>query len=349
MTQKKLLYEVSIIRPLVISLLVVTHSMAFFNGGWRVPTGVEHVEVYRWLSAFIAGFRIETIALVAGYVFAFQSIDLHRKYDFLPFARKKIKRLLVPAMIFGTAYYFIFLYGRESFSIGGFLMKLLSGVGHLWFLPMLFWCFLCIWLIDRKQPSEKHLLGVLAMLSMIPIPVPLPFGFHRFFHFMFYCYAGYLLYAHKEQVLARLMNAKSICCLFMIYIALVVIELTVVSNIRGGKDELSILSALHFCLSYANRFVYSCCGILALWLFVCQWTTKVGFTPKEWVINASKYCYGVYVYHQFIMYYLYEFTSMPQHVSSWFIPFVGLLVTFPLSYLLTWLSLRSRIGRYLIG
>ena len=349
MSQKKLLYEVSIIRPLVIFLLVVTHSMAFFNGGWKVPAGVEHVETYRWISAFIAGFRIETIALVAGYVFAFQSIDLHRKYDFWPFARKKMKRLLVPALIFGTVYYFIFLYGRESFSWGGFLMKLLSGVGHLWFLPMLFWCFLCIWLIDRKQPSEKRLIAVLAVLSIIPIPIPLPFGFHRFFHFMFYCYAGYLLYAHREQVLAKLMNRKSISSLALIYCTLVVIELTVISKIGGGKNNLSTLSVLHFGLSYANRFVYSCCGILALYLFVCRFTTRAGFEPRQWVISASKYCYGVYVYHQFIMYYLYEHTPMPQHVGSWLIPVVGLLVTFPLSYLLTWLSLRSRIGRYLIG
>ena len=346
---KKLLYEVSIIRPLVIFLLVVTHSMCFFNGGWDVPEVVEQIAAYRWISAFISGFRIETIALVAGYVFSFQSFDLHRKYVFLPFAKKKFKRLIIPALIFGTAYYFIFLFNQEAFSIGSFLMKLFSGVAHLWFLPMLFWCFLCIWLIDKYQPSQKRLILILAILSVIPIPIPLPFGFHRFFHFMFYFYAGYLLYAHKEEILKRFMNVKSIVFFFTCYLLLVVLDQTVISQIGGGKDNLNALAVVKFGLTYINHFVCSCCGIFALYLFVCQFTTREGFAPKQWVIKASNYCYGVYVYHQFIMYYLFERTSMPQHVNSWLIPFIGLAVTVPLSYFFTYVSLKTRIGRYLIG
>ena len=36
---KRLLYEISIIRPLIIFLLVVYHSLCVFTGGWVPPQG----------------------------------------------------------------------------------------------------------------------------------------------------------------------------------------------------------------------------------------------------------------------------------------------------------------------
>ena len=76
---KKLLYEVSIIRPLIIFLLVVMHSFTMYDGCWPLPEGIHAVPAYAWLVNLISGFRIETIALIAGYVFAYQSIDLNRQ------------------------------------------------------------------------------------------------------------------------------------------------------------------------------------------------------------------------------------------------------------------------------
>ena len=114
MKEKKLLYEVSIIRPLIIFLLVVLHSFAPIIGSWEAIKGVETIPAYYWLCKFIQGFRIETIALIAGYVFAFQSIDLGRKYDFLPFAWKKVKRLIIPCIAFSLAYFLLFNYEQHG-------------------------------------------------------------------------------------------------------------------------------------------------------------------------------------------------------------------------------------------
>jgi len=71
-----LLYEVSIIRPLVIFLLVVYHSLCIYTGGWPVPQGLESNDFYWWLGHLISGFRIETIAFVGGYVFSYQCNEL---------------------------------------------------------------------------------------------------------------------------------------------------------------------------------------------------------------------------------------------------------------------------------
>ena len=173
--QKKLLYEVSIIRPTVIFLFVLLHSLTKITNGGGKTNDYQLAIAYQWFAWLISGFRIETIALVAGYVFSYQSNDLKRSYRFGSFVWKKFKRLIIPMLFFGCIYYFCFFFDKDSFSVLSFVKTLLSGCGHLWFLPMLFWCFIAIWVIDHYKLSSVVLLTVLACVSLVPMP-SLPFG-----------------------------------------------------------------------------------------------------------------------------------------------------------------------------
>lgn len=348
MPQKKLLYEVSIIRPLVIFLLVVLHAFAFYSGAWDKPDCIGEVPAYFWFCQFVQGFRIETIALIAGYVFAFQSIDLGKKYAFGGFIWKKFKRLIIPCIIFSLAYYFLFLFDRETFQLVPFLINILSGSGHLWFLPMLFWCFLAIWTIDRYRLSSWWLLVLLALASIMPIPY-IPFGLHRLPHFLFYCYFGYTLYEHRPQVIGRLMNAKSICLLWGVYILLTIANVLFVVPNLDFTTEPFMTKLGWYMLSGSTKFIISCSGILALYLMVNQLTTREGYVPPTWVIDASKVCYGVYVYHQFMYVWLYDYTMLPQWAGTYWLPWAAFAITITVSYGLTRLTLLTRTGRFLIG
>ena len=190
---KKLLYEVSIIRPLIIFLLVVMHSFTMYDGGWPLPEGIHAVPAYAWLVNLISGFRIETIALIAGYVFAYQSIDLNRYYKFGGFVIKKIKRLIIPSLVFSLCYYFLFM--QDVYKLGSlsFFIRLSSGIGHMWFLPMLFWCFIVLWFVDYYKIKGILFMTILAVLSLFNVP-SLPFGVSRVFHFAFYRVLGYNMY-----------------------------------------------------------------------------------------------------------------------------------------------------------
>ena len=334
--KKKLLYEVSIIRPIVIFLLVVMRSFTMYSGGWKKPEGIDDVSIYYWFVKFITGFRIETIALVSGYVFAYQSVELHRKYDFLPFALKKFKRLIIPGFVFSLLYYFIFRFDANSFGTLKWFFDLTSGFGHLWFLPMLFWCFILIWIIDKYHLSSKLLFLVLALCSIIYIP-KLPFGISRMFHFAFYCYLGYLLFINKQTLLKRFLCFKYIVLLWSFYIALVII----LNYVAQTNCTYLILNAL--------KLLIACSGIVALYLLVCKCVSKPNFTPQSWVLNASAICYGVYVYHQFILQYLYYHTSLPIVTGTYLLPWIGCSITLVLSLWLTKLSLKTKMGRFLIG
>ena len=346
MNQKKLLYEVSVIRPLIIFLLVLLHSFTKIkNGDGLYFNDYELINGYEWFAWLIQGFRIETIALIAGYVFSYQSHDLKRRYRFFPFLWKKFKRLIIPMLIFGIIYYFCFHY-TTTFNIREFTKEVLFGCGHLWFLPMLFWCFITIWIIDKYNLSSWLTLLLLAAFSVMPIPA-LPYSLVRLPHFLFYVYAGYFLWEKHDYLFNHFLSGKYAICLWVVYVALVVVthycaidiipSMNIFQKVLGGIFNRTI------------GLLMSCCGIMALYISVCQVTNRENYHPKPWVVKASDNCYGVYVYHQFVLMYLYFFTPFVSVVHPLLVPWVGCIIILVVSLILTWFTLKTKIGRFLIG
>lgn len=350
MAQQKLLYEVSIIRPLIIFLLVVLHCFAPTVGAWPAPEGIGAISLYYWLCQLIQGFRIETIALIAGYVFCFQSIVLGRKYSFGNFVWKKFKRLIVPCLVFSGLYYFMFIYEQATFSFTDFLLTILSGADHLWFLPMLFWCFMFIWVIDRYQISSWWLFVVLCVASIYPLPVYIPLGIHRLPHFLFYVYLGYILYKYKDYIISRWLKWRNIAVLWLLYIAIVVVYVMfILPNVDNSEQVSWSLKFLWYGLKGVSNLLSSCSGIMALYLTVMMFVNSPSYQPAQWVLELSKVCYGVYIFHQFILMWLYYHTNSPIYLGSWLLPWVGLVISLVGAYLLTRLFLRTRAGRWLLG
>ncbi len=345
--RKKLLYEVSIIRPLVIFLLVTLHSFTkITSGGGGYYNDYSLIGLYKWITWLILGFRIETIALIAGYVFAYQSIDLNKKYELKPFVLKKFKRLIIPMLVFGVVYYFLFYFNPEDFDYSRFVISLLSGCGHLWFLPMLFWCFIAVWIIDHYKLSSASNLIILAFISIVPFP-ELPFGFARLPHFVFYVIFGYFLYTRRDYIISGFLQTKYISLLWLLYITLVVLVHTILPEVKSFSSIL--YKGFIIGINNGVKLLMTLSGIMALYLTVCNFTTRKQCEPQKWIINASNNCYGIYVYHQFILVLLYFFTPIVAICNPLMVPWIGLVMSLLISWILTKLTLKTKIGRYLIG
>ena len=96
-------------------------------------------------------------------------------------------------------------------------------------------------------------------------------------------------------------------------------------------------------------FLMAVSGIIFFYLLVCYYTFKPNFVLSPKVFYLSSVCYGIYVYHQFLLKYLYYYTSFPNLVGYILLPWVSLVIVIVFSYLLTVLSLKTNIGRLLIG
>lgn len=70
---------------------------------------------------------------------------------------------------------------------------------------------------------------------------------------------------------------------------------------------------------------------------------------KPILITLSGYCYGVYIYQQFILNIIYYQTQLPFIVNAYWLPWIATLATIVLSLLLCHFTLKTKIGRFLIG
>lgn len=197
-------------RPIAIFLLVVWHSFIIYTGGWREPVGFQPVESYWWLAKFSYAFMLELFVFVSGYVLG---LTLERKNpSFKELFISKVKRLIIPSLIFSAVYYIIF-YNIDNFTIVGFLWDILNGCGHMWFLPMLFWATLIAFMWEKlKLPQWLKLVGVycLPVLSLLPIPM----GLSSAMYYIPFFYTGLVIYRRREDIVASLCNHLMVNVLF---------------------------------------------------------------------------------------------------------------------------------------
>jgi len=377
MVKKKLLYEISIIRPLIIFLLVVYHSLCVFTGGWAIPEGVPSHPAYWWLGHLISGFRIETIAFVGGYVFCYQCFELGRRNGFLGFVWKKFKRLIIPCFVFGTVYFLLFRFHPDKFSWNVAFWRVANGIEHLWFLPMLFWCFLACWLLDRLlqwlydrhegwfRPVGWLLLVALAGVSLLRVS-GLKMGLSRVPYFLFYFYLGYWLRMLVALPLRGEEGAEGpkgsvllFVCLWVLYFVLLLVHQQATHlTLPGCSFECPHwLRGCSRWMLHLMAFGHTTAGILALYFTVVYWLRRhrtADAQPSPFLRECSRLCYGVYVFHMFFMKPIYYNTAFPawccgSGVGVWLMPWAVLAVTLGFSILVTWLLLKTRFGRFLIG
>ena len=120
------------------------------------------------------------------------------------------------------------------------------------------------------------------------------------------------------------------------------------------KDRWQVASS--FIEEVARLATFNICTLLtAMSLLYILYNLSNRTKVVEWLkakpvlITLSGYCYGVYIYQQFILQYLYYKTSVPLLVNEYALPWIGFAVALVLSLLLCWVSLKTRVGRFLIG
>jgi hypothetical protein len=84
-------------------------------------------------------------------------------------------------------------------------------------------------------------------------------------------------------------------------------------------------------------------GIIALYLTSVYYCKKHALGKT--IIKIGACGYGVYVFHQFILVYLYRYTGFPQWCGTYWLPWAGFGVTVVLSVILTLAVRSTKIGK----
>lgn len=347
MAGKRLLVDVVIIRPLIIGLLVIYHAFIIYMvDGWREPIGFAPVKGYGILADFLHSFRMQVIIFVAGYVYAYQVLTLGRNESLKQIVAKKFKRLILPSIFFSVIYFAMF-YDWKDYNVLSATVRILSGCGHMWFLPMLFWCFWWGKLLIISNINKVLIFIVLAVISLLPWPIPLGIG--PALRYMVFFGGGVLVWMYHKEVIA-FCTKKHIIGMSAAFIGFYLFSRWFESwdLWRNGSGAL-FYKGIRYVSFSAVSLVVTMLGISVVYSIVNYFVEKRHYVPARWVFDASAICYGVYIFQQFILQFLYYKTTLPVLVGPYWLPWVGCVVTFVVSIVLTRLTLKTRFGRFLIG
>ncbi len=332
---KERLHEIDLLRPIVIFLLVVVHSFTMYWGMWSLPEGIGECRPYYWIAKLSYSCMLETFTFISGYLFALSAE--HKTIFFRDVVIKKSKRLIIPSIIFSFLYLIFIMNERNVFSTT-FLYNLINGVGHMWYLPMLFWCF-AITVVLRKLPmkEEVKLAGLFLATSLSLLPLPLQLG--SACYFLFFFYLGTYFFRKRDYI-----KQHSFIKPMMIFFTAIILIYVFFKKNPYLLPAIPLLERLYPILW---RAFYTFFGVFILYK-LCLFFTSRHKLPVR-LIDFNKYCFGIYLIQQFILQILYYKTNLPAMAGTYWLPWCGLIITFFSSTILSKLLLKTRIGRFLIG
>lgn len=335
--------DVAAIRLSLIFLLIFYHAFAIYTGGWDVPyEGFPAIPLYYWLGHFSHGFQLEAMVFISGLLFGITISRHPERLNIQGCVIKKMKRILLPSVLFSIVYYWMF-YDREAAWYSIFI-KIMNGCGHLWFLPMLFWCFVCCYLLERFSFFSFRKVLIIAIFACIFSPgALLPFGLGHLFSFFIYFYLGFAL---KRSLFSCKLLSEKKCILFIIIYFILICLKRFIADYHTIDLIQKIVSVL---LSRMVGILAALSMVISVYSLANMERLKVKLKSIPILVTLSSYCYGVYIYQQFILKYLYYQTSVSVMISPVAIPWLGFIVTLFLSLLFCRFTLKTRFGRFLIG
>lgn len=339
----QLLSEVVFIRPMLIVMLIVYHAFIIYQGGWAAPDGFIPSKAYWWISKLSYSFMLEGFVFISGYVFAYQLNKNPYKYERLTnVVKDKGLRLIIPSIVFSAIYFVLF---YDYTSIANTIYTILDGAGHMWYLPMLFWCFIGYWFLSKCEIKTGITLFMLILMALAS-SIPLPIRINSAMYYLLFFYLGALVYGYRDRVVNYISTHKIIVS--WIVFATVFVGLTLASvEVDSLSDNGGIvLKALCTSTTKAMRILYATLGIAATYMTFAHWANH--HSPSKWIIKFGTISMGVYILQQFILQTLYYKTSLPILVGSYWLPWVSAISTLLLSIVGAYALKKCPLTKHLI-
>lgn len=336
------LNEIEYLRPILFIQLFFVHAFTIYTEtSWKIPTGIESVGLYDWIARISYSCMLELFTFISGYVFYF--VSNRKAFSFGELFMSKFKRLLIPSILFSILYYLLLMERKVlNFQL---IYEIICGEGHLWYLPMLFGCFLLLYFIkDVKKPC---CFLFIALIISVFSRCPNIFRISQIAYYFFFFYLGVNICRYRESIILYILRGR----VFIFISVLLILSLTLLLplNIRFKSYIVDTWLTGYF-VSALTRFIniiYSSIGI-AFWYSISVHISQMVTRVPECIKHFNILSMGVYVFHQFILMFLYYYTSLPDICGSYLLPWIAIGLALPTSVMLSYIFRLSKIGKLLI-
>jgi len=209
--------DISILRVFLIVLLVLYHAFVPYIGEWEQPKSFEENTFYWWIAKFSYSFMLEMFVFISGFCF-YLSKKTHA-YSFGELCRNKFSRLIIPSLVFSFLYVLLVKEYRFS-NVIDVIYTIITGAGHMWFLPMLFLITLMAFGLDELRVSFKckiFLVGISPVLSLFPLFLRLK---EALYYFPFF-FVGMMVFKYIEKIRFYFSWRLCFCFLFLYLISFI--------------------------------------------------------------------------------------------------------------------------------
>ena len=329
-----MLYEISILRVLCIFIVVFFHCYGMMYADAHFPDTISVYEQLYFIpnQCVFINVAMPLFVLISGYLFEF--LLKNRKYStWWNILRKKGLRILLPYFCFGT----IFMATTGNWHP---LSLFDGGYWHLWFLPMLFWCFIVGYVVYKanvKFPIETILLLIAFCGTFMPSFMPSLFGIQFVSRWFYWFYLGMLVCEYRNAIFLYISKYKLYLPLLIAY----------------------VIVAYLFPVEYADYTWF--CVLTVTW---CILSIIYLMNAIEWnkyritslLVKLSSYSFGIYIWHNWVVLMLITKTSqrlfgLPELAANHVIlfPLCLSILTFMISWGISWGMMKTKVGRFLIG
>ena len=199
------------VKTILMVVIVFYHSICFWTGNWFTKNPVFSSDILNWLAQWIGGWHIYTFVLVSGYIFYYGKYEKNKYQCLLPFICSKSKRLLIP-YIFVVAIWVLpitMMFFKFDIYTVFYRYIIAASPSQLWFLWMLFWCFIIVWLLSdfiKKHDIMGFLIAVILYgVGLVgPKMAPNIFSIWTACQFVFFFWLGFKIRQHSSNLIRKI-------------------------------------------------------------------------------------------------------------------------------------------------
>ncbi len=314
------LLDLDMVKVLAMLFVLVGHiltSFISFQRQYYVP------DFFFQLKEYVYSFHMPAFVAVSGAVYYYVRFNLGKYNNFRGYLLRKIKRLLIPYIMFsilmiGTMWYL----GAVDDNLQNFIFRdyiLSQDPKHLWYLLMLFWSFVLVRLTDKQLDKYPIIVfPVLVVFYLFSTYIPNLFQINTLCKYFFFFYCGFL---------------------FMKYIELI-------PNIRWYHFVFWFLTSIVMCSMKMPYIITAMCGMI--WLYcLANLLSNTKIKESDIFNGLLKNSYGIYLWHPMFIYIVLSHTkSIP--INPEILVLVVFVFVLLVSYFLTGLSRTLKI-QWFIG
>lgn len=321
-------------RVMAMTMIVAFHSLCFYNGRWSKVNAID-IPIWHKVSCFLDVIDLNMFVFISGYLYGYLYIYRNKYRHPSEVIRIKAIRLLIPYLFWGIPMAMIWPWNTWS--------NLLYGIGHLWFLLMLFGVFTITVILQLLNAQRVRFTGKIGVSLIV-------MGYIAGLVFSKYVYAGEFLCINKilyyfPAFMIGYLCAKLRVAWILPNWAYILLPFALLGLFIFVWYPLPLPYSL--ILLAWTVFAYVVCIDL---LIILSKVTMSGLTHKM-VLAIERLSMGLYIFNQIVMDIVFTIPVLHQWFEVHWI--VGPFVLFPIGFfpplLLSYLFNKYKWLRWTIG